>query len=114
MGHSQSTSEVQIIHLTREIWTKIMMLTVAKMNYGQAMTYNQRFIERREQEYGADSDFARRKAEHEALSRRLETESNANKVHCDVKPEVMPSEATASRQPRLPASAQEDPAMDVE
>ena len=113
MGHSQSTSEAQIIRLDRETWSKIDQMTVAEMNYSQAMTYNQRFVEHREQQYGANSDFARRKAEHEALSRRLETQSNSERMRGQLQPEVGPSGTTAERQPRLQANAQEDPAVDV-
>ena len=81
MGHSQISCEIQIARYNREAWAKIVQMTVAQLDYCQAMTYNQRFMERREQQYGANSDFAQRKAEHEALSRRLEAQPNHRGMH---------------------------------
>ena len=80
MGQSQISREVQIFRYNRETWSYVMKMTVAQMDYSKAMTYNQRFLEREEQLCGVNSDFARRKAEHEALSKRLEEQSGSSRM----------------------------------
>ena len=66
MGHSQTKCEVHIDQFNRGTWMHIERITAAQLNHQQTMTYNQRFLERQEIEYGAFSDYAMRKMEHEA------------------------------------------------
>ena len=68
---------MQITRFEPETWTHVARMNVVQMDYGQAMTFNQRFLERREQQLGSKSDFAKRKEEHEALSRRIEARDKA-------------------------------------
>ena len=76
MGHAQSKSEVEVIYYNRETWTLIHQMSVAKMNYNEAMTFNQRFLERWRYQFGVNGEITRRKAEHQALSRRLNARAN--------------------------------------
>ena len=76
MGHAQTTTDVQIKPLTQTSWAHIERMNMVRMNKSQNSEYRQRFTERAVQQFGADSDFLKRKLEHEALTLRLHRRDN--------------------------------------
>ena len=71
MGHIQSTTEARLLPMTKETWLHVSRLNALQMNYSKAMITHQRFLERQELDRGVNSDFAQRKRDHEAQSKRL-------------------------------------------